>query len=226
MSDAIAATRDVSAVASLLANDSAQIREETLDLILDAAPSHESWHEPLVHRPNLPGKAAKRIAGFVAASLLKLLSERKDLPADALAEVRQVMERRLDVKLEAEEEAVEKDEQESHTPMAEAEAKVKKLIKDRKLDNDAVQEAIERNDRNFVLQALVQNGAADTLLAELGAGRLPALAASIDAALQDGRTRQDRADLPGPRGGTAWQLTLIAYGDGHTSSNGSAHPRA
>lgn len=42
--------------------------------------------------------------------------------------------------------------------MAEAEAKVKKLIKDRKLDNDAVQEAIERNDRNFVLQALVQNG--------------------------------------------------------------------
>jgi uncharacterized protein (DUF2336 family) len=158
VSDAIAATRDVSAVASLLANDSAQIREETLDLILDAAPSHESWHEPLVHRPNLPGKAAKRIAGFVAASLLKLLSERRDLPADALAEVRQVMERRLDVKLEAEEEAVEKDEQESHTPMAEAEAKVKKLIKDRKLDNDAVQEAVERNDRNFVLQALVQNG--------------------------------------------------------------------
>lgn len=158
VSDAIAATRDVSAVASLLANDSAQIREETLDLILDAAPGNEAWHEPLVHRPNLPGKAAKRIAGFVAASLLKLLSERKDLPADALAEVRQVMERRLDVKLEAEEEAAEKDEPESHTPMAEAEAKVKKLIKDRKLDNDAVQEAVERNDRNFVLQALVQSG--------------------------------------------------------------------
>lgn len=160
VSDAIAATRDVSAVASLLANDSAQIREETLDLILDAAPGNEAWHEPLVHRPNLPGKAAKRIAGFVAASLLKLLADRKDLPADALAEVRQVMERRLDVKLDGddEEEAADKDEQESHTPMAEAEAKVKKLIKDRKLDNDVVQEAIERNDRNFVLQALVLNG--------------------------------------------------------------------
>lgn len=42
--------------------------------------------------------------------------------------------------------------------MAEAEARVKLLIKSNKLDNDMVQEAIERNDRNFVLQALVQNG--------------------------------------------------------------------
>lgn len=158
VSDAIAATRDVSAVASLLANDSAQIREETLDLILDAAPGVESWHEPLVHRPNLPGKAAKRIAGFVAASLLKLLSERKDLPADALAEVRQVMEKRLDVKLEEAKIEEEEAESDAQTPMAEAEAKVKKLIKAKKLDNDAVQDAIERNDRNFVLQSLVQNG--------------------------------------------------------------------
>src|SRR3546814_13175291 len=86
------APTDVSAVAALRANDSAQIREETLELILDAAPSHEPWHEPLVQRPNLPGKAAKRIAGFVAASLLQRLAGRKDLPADALAEVRQVME--------------------------------------------------------------------------------------------------------------------------------------
>ncbi|WP_341914373.1 DUF2336 domain-containing protein [Ferrovibrio terrae] len=156
VSGAIAATRDVSAVAALLANDSAQIREETLDLILDAAPQFEAWHEPLVQRPNLPGKAAKRLAGFVASSLLKLLASRKDLPADALAEVRQVMEQRLEVKLE---EADEDDEAEdAQTPMAEAEVKVRKLIKDKKLDNDLVQDAIERGDRNLVLQALIQNG--------------------------------------------------------------------
>lgn len=156
VSGAIAATRDVSAVAALLANDSAQIREETLDLILDAAPQFEAWHEPLVQRPNLPGKAAKRLAGFVASSLLKLLASRKDLPADALAEVRQVMEQRLEVKLE---EADEDDEAEdAQTPMAEAEVKVRKLIKDKKLDNDLVQDAIERGDRNMVLQALIQNG--------------------------------------------------------------------
>lgn len=155
VSDAIAHTRDVSAVAALLANDSAQIREETLDLILDSAPGIETWHEPLVQRPNLPGGAAKRIAGFVAGSLLKMLASRKDLSADTLAEVRQVMEKRLEVKLEEADE-----ETDAQTPMAEAEAeaKVKKLIKDKKLDNDAVQDAIERGDRNFVLQALIQNG--------------------------------------------------------------------
>ncbi len=153
VSDAIAETRDVSAVAALLANDSAQIREETLDLILDSAPGIETWHEPLVQRPNLPGGAAKRIAGFVAGSLLRLLASRKDLSADTLAEVRQVMEKRLEVKLEEADE-----ESDAQTPMAEAEAKVRRLIKDRKLDNDAVQDAIERGDKNFVLQALIQNG--------------------------------------------------------------------
>jgi uncharacterized protein (DUF2336 family) len=153
VSDAIAETRDVSAVAALLANDSAQIREETLDLILDSAPGIETWHEPLVQRPNLPGGAAKRIAGFVAGSLLRLLASRKDLSADTLAEVRQVMEKRLEVKLEEADE-----ESDAQTPMAEAEAKVKRLIKDRKLDNDMVQDAIERGDKNFVLQALIQNG--------------------------------------------------------------------
>lgn len=156
VSGAIAATRDVSAVAALLANDSAQIREETLDLILDAAPQFEAWHEPLVQRPNLPGKAAKRLAGFVASSLLKLLASRKDLPADALAEVRHVMEQRLEVKLEEADE--DEEAEDAQTPMAEAEVKVRKLIKDKKLDNDLVQDAIERGDRNLVLQALIQNG--------------------------------------------------------------------
>ncbi|MCW0236526.1 MAG: DUF2336 domain-containing protein [Ferrovibrio sp.] len=153
VSGVIAATRDVSAVTALLANGSAQIREETLDLILDAAPGVEVWHEPLVQRPNLPGKAAKRLAGFVAGRLLKLLTSRRDLPADVLGEIRQVMEKRLEVTLE---EADEEDE--AQTPMAEAEARVKKLIRDKKLDNDVVQEAIENGDRNLVLQALIQNG--------------------------------------------------------------------
>lgn len=156
LSGVIAATRDVSAVTALLANDSAQIREETLDLILDAAPGVEVWHEPLVQRPNLPGKAAKRLAGFVAGRLLKLLTSRKDLPSDVLSEIRQVMEKRLEVKLEEADEAA--GEGEAQTPMAEAEARVKKLIRDRKLDNDVVQEAIENGDRNLVMQALIQNG--------------------------------------------------------------------
>lgn len=57
------------------------------------------------------------------------------------------------------------------------------------------------------------NAAADALLAALGGGQLPALATLIDASLQDGQMRQDRTDVPGPRGGTALQVTLIPHGD-------------
>lgn len=58
---------------------------------------------------------------------------------------------------------------------------------------------------------VVGNAAAGPLLALLAEGRLPALAAAIDAALKDGRARQERADLPpGPPGNAAaLQLTLI-----------------
>src|SRR3546814_7970276 len=51
-----------------------------------------------------------------------------------------------------------KEAKEEPSSMAEAEEKVKKLIKAGKLDNDMVQDAIENNERNFVLQALIQNG--------------------------------------------------------------------
>ena len=68
--DAIVATADEAAVAALLSNRSAQIREETLDDIIDQAPTRPSWHEPLVERPNLLHRAVKRIAQFVTASLL------------------------------------------------------------------------------------------------------------------------------------------------------------
>lgn len=56
---------------------------------------------------------------------------------------------------------------------------------------------------------VLANEAAASLLAALADNRLPALAAAIAAALQDGQMRQDRADLAGARGGTALQITLI-----------------
>jgi len=92
ISDALVEADDTAAVATLLANKSAQIREETLDLIVDRAPSREAWHGPLVDRPTLTPKAALKIAAFVADALSQRLQARPDLdPAtrDAVtAEVR------------------------------------------------------------------------------------------------------------------------------------------
>lgn len=93
--DAIAATEDSIAIAILLANDSAQIREETLDLLIDRAADHPDWHEPMVRRPNLHRTAAKRLAVLVADRLLQVLSERRDLAETTIAEVKRVVHLRL-----------------------------------------------------------------------------------------------------------------------------------
>lgn len=95
VSDAIFHTGDSAAVASLLNNDSAQIREETLDAIITAAPEQNSWHEPLVHRRELNSHAALRIAEFVADSLIKELASRTDFAPGTVDRLKDVVRTRL-----------------------------------------------------------------------------------------------------------------------------------
>ncbi len=96
VSDAVARTGDVEAVGVLLGNASAQIREDTLDWIIDRAPDVESWHEPLVLRPGLPATAALHIAQFVAEQLLTTLADRGDFDAKTVTALRTEVHRRLD----------------------------------------------------------------------------------------------------------------------------------
>lgn len=96
VADAIARSEDVSAIAVLLANPSAQIREETLDMLLDRAPDQESWHGPLVRRPQLSARAATRLARFVADALLQVLEDRDDLDEATKAAVSAVVRRRVE----------------------------------------------------------------------------------------------------------------------------------
>lgn len=96
VADAIVDTGDTEAVAELLGNESAQIREETLDRIVDQAPGQPGWHGPLVKRPNLQLNASRRIAEIVAGPLLAELKKRTDLDSEALASIDEVIQRRLD----------------------------------------------------------------------------------------------------------------------------------
>ena len=68
VADAIVQNGDAEAIADLLGNKSTQIREETLDRIIDQASGEPTWHKPLVHRPDLHADAAKRIAEIVAGA--------------------------------------------------------------------------------------------------------------------------------------------------------------
>ncbi len=96
VADGIARTEDIDAIAVLLANPSAQIREETLDLLLDRAPDNDSWQAPLVRRPYLSARAATRLARFVADNLLQVLDRRPDFDAETKAAVAAVVRRRVE----------------------------------------------------------------------------------------------------------------------------------
>lgn len=98
VADAIVNSGDAEAVAELLGNDSAQIREETLDRIVDQAPGQPGWHGPLVQRPRLHTDAARRIADIVSGSLLVELKKRADLDDEAMSAIDTVIQRRLDGK--------------------------------------------------------------------------------------------------------------------------------
>jgi uncharacterized protein (DUF2336 family) len=95
VADAIAGAGNVEAVTALLANPSAQIREETLDRLVDGAPGIAAWHKPLVDRPLLSPGIARKLAAFVADHLLQRLSARRDLDPAAARDVAAAVKRRL-----------------------------------------------------------------------------------------------------------------------------------
>lgn len=95
VSDAIVATDDEAAIASLLGNAKAQIREETLDRLTDTGAERVTWHAPLVKRPALSGKAISRLARFVARNLVETLAARHDIDPATAAKVSETLDRRI-----------------------------------------------------------------------------------------------------------------------------------
>lgn len=95
VSDAIANSAHAPAIAALLANGSAAIREATLDRLIASAAREMSWHRPLVARPHLPPRAAQALAEIVAESLLDTFAARADLDPRTLATLRRRVTQRL-----------------------------------------------------------------------------------------------------------------------------------
>jgi uncharacterized protein (DUF2336 family) len=190
VADAIVAADDVGAVATLLANPSAQIREETLDLIVDRAPGRPGWHGPLVDRPALPLRLLQRLASFVAETLLDRLAHRSDLDAAA----RETVARAVATKLAA---ADPQAAPETATATAAAKGPIaaaaptppapsgaehaRRLAAAGKLDSDAVSDAIDGGDRAFARAALallgeIEEATVDRILGARSAKGIVALA--------------------------------------------------
>jgi Uncharacterised protein conserved in bacteria (DUF2336) len=62
VSDAIVEVADPEAIRALLCNQTAQIREATLDALVAQSEHHTGWQEPLVRRPQLSPRAQRMLA--------------------------------------------------------------------------------------------------------------------------------------------------------------------
>ncbi|NVK20415.1 MAG: DUF2336 domain-containing protein [Methylocystaceae bacterium] len=96
ISDAVIASDEESAITDLLSNQSAQIREDTLDMLVERAETTKVWHEPLVARPKLSNNAAKRMAHFLADTLLASLRKRQDLSDEVMETIEEQVKKRID----------------------------------------------------------------------------------------------------------------------------------
>ncbi len=159
LSDSIVASEDIDAVTELLGNASAQIREETLDRILDRAPEVKQWHEPLVKRPKLPERVIWRLSQVVAENLVEILIQRKDLKPDTAKRVRAIVNRRLkegdliESKSSRLPGLLSAHQKQAMDPES-ARERARKLHEAGKLDKKIITEALDGKDREFVITAL------------------------------------------------------------------------
>jgi uncharacterized protein (DUF2336 family) len=169
VADAIVETDEQAAISELLANSSAQIREETLNGLVDVALDVTAWHEPLVKRPSLSMAAMQKLAGFVAASLLDLLQARKDLDKKTARVVAKEVDRRLKKGGDTEEKV--------ESP----EARAQRMHESGSLEDEALTRAMNSGDRDLVRHGLAVRaelpiGLVDHILAARSAKGVTALA--------------------------------------------------
>jgi len=152
LSDAIVDTQDVSAIADLLSNHGAQIRENTLDDLVDQAEQVELWHAPMCGRPTLSAQATKHLCKFVAEDLAQNLQRKSSV-----------------ISLESEPPGTQ-DFLYSNLPMG----NVKAIFAKNKLSVDIISRALESQDYGFVLAALIlRSGGEETTAKKIFSEKSP-----------------------------------------------------
>lgn len=136
VSDAIVGTADSAAIRALLANQTAQIREATLDALAAHSEEQTEWQAPLVHRPYLPPRAQRMLSEIVTGHLLETLAARGDLDPSVARALRSTLEL-----ARPEPPSVTSVEEGSRLALAHARA----LDQAGKLDDEALLDALRRN---------------------------------------------------------------------------------
>jgi len=95
VADAIVSSLEIPAIAALLTNPDARIREKTLDELAAQAEKVQAWHEPIALRTDLSKRAIWRIASFVGSSLIEQLVARYGLDEDVGSHLNKELRTRL-----------------------------------------------------------------------------------------------------------------------------------
>ncbi len=154
VADAIVDTGDTQAIADLLGNESAQIREETLDTLIAGAEATSAWQAPLAGRRDLSPDLLGRLAKVLGDERLEALKRRaRKIEKSAAARLAREREAGGDRdggdedgrprRRSAEEEAQDT-----------AFARARRLHAEGRLDESMISEAVLRGDRAFSIAAL------------------------------------------------------------------------
>ena len=151
ISQAVIDTRDQPGGSELLKNKGAQISLATLEEIVERAQEYPEWQTHLAGRANLPPKMAKKLAKFADQSVRKMLMEHQEFDQDTAEEIAEIFKRRIDFAGEGEGKKA--------LPPAD---RVKKLVKEDRLNEEVVTDALGMRDREFVVEALAAMAKIDT----------------------------------------------------------------
>ncbi|HTH97055.1 MAG TPA: DUF2336 domain-containing protein [Stellaceae bacterium] len=160
VADVIGGGEDVDAITALLENPSAQIREDTLDRLIERAPAQLAWHRPLTTRPVLSERAICKLAQFVAKDMLDTLQQRTGLSANTRQELEAQVSRRLSVPGTA---AAAPPAAAAPAPsLDEAVQKAAVLASKGQLTETLISEAVDENQQHMVIAGLAQLSGLET----------------------------------------------------------------
>ena len=143
LADAIVATLEIPAIAQLLANPNAEIRDDTLDQIISEAASIEAWHLPLVMRPALSLRAIRRISVFVSRALIDELSRHAALDEETQIQLKARAQSRIEHNAD-----------EMVPTPGKALLNIKRAFDEGRLGDDLVSQAASLQQKAAVVQAL------------------------------------------------------------------------
>ncbi len=205
VSDAVIEAENEQAGTFLLENVQADISPPTLFKIAEKSRAFVTWQRPLAVRAFLPADASRKLAEFVDESVRKLLVKRADLDEPVSNEIGKKFRSELNQL-----------EREDHDRMS-PEDRVRKMIVDGALNEDALIAALDKRDRVFAIVALAAlvRTSRSSMENIIGAAKPKAIIAVCARAGLSMRTclriQKEIAVLPSkeliyPRGGTDYPL--------------------